>query len=163
MKKAGDLLGAFFDERVLRAARGYSELFTAWQSLVGEKLAAHSKIAELNKSILLVEADHPGWIQILQTKQASILDGVQKRFPDLSISGISFRLAKAGVLGSSQETVADGATDSEPQTEKEAPSTVPYTPAAALDEDPYSRIEDTSFKDLLQRLEKSIKARNKTR
>jgi hypothetical protein len=131
--------------------------------LVGEKIAAHSKIAELNKSILLVEADHPGWIQILQTKQSSILDGVQRRFPDLSISGISFRLAKDGVLGSPQETVADGATENEFRTEKEEPSAVPYTPAAVLDEDPYARIEDSSFKDLLQRLEKSIKARNKTR
>jgi hypothetical protein len=163
MKKAGELLGAFFDERVLKAARGYSELFTAWQSLVGEKIAAHSKIAELNKSILLVEADHPGWIQILQTKQASILDGVQRRFPDLSISGISFRLAKDGVMSSPQETVADDATEREFQKEKEESSAVPHMPAATFDEDPYSRIDDSSFKDLLQRLEKSIKARNKTR
>ncbi len=165
MKKAGDLLGAFFDERMLSAARGYTELFSAWKSLVGEKIAAHSRIAELDKAILVVEADHPGWMQILQTKQASILEGARKRFPQLSISGISFRLAKGGSFTEVRlpdRPKADAApaekaeslpTDHEPAGEEETSPRV----------DPYAAIADESFRDLLVRLEKSIKTRNKTR
>lgn len=165
MKKAGELLGAFFDERVLRAARGYSELFSAWRSLVGEKIAAHSRIAELDKSILVVEADHPGWIQILQMKQASILEGARKRFPQLSITGISFRLAKDGVLtqatlpSAMEENESAMVTRSEENLEHEDPA----EKALDAEGDPYAKISDESFKVLLMRLDKSIKARNRTR
>ncbi len=165
MKKAGDLLGAFFDERVLNAARGYSELFSAWRSLVGEQIAAHSRIAELDKSILVVEADHPGWMQILQTKQASILEGARKRFPELSISGISFRLAKDRTFTESRLPVGKNGTS--------APNEITHEPTNAqhvsgderfpAEEAPYAAIADESFRDLLMRLEKSIKTRNKTR
>ncbi len=165
MKKAGELLGAFFDERVLRAARGYSELFSAWRSLVGEKISAHSRIAELDKSVLVVEADHPGWIQILQMKQANILDGARKRFPQLSITGISFRLAKDGVLtqaripSAMEENEAVEVTRPEETQEKEDQA----AQVLGAEGDPYAKISDESFKVLLMRLDKSIKARNRTR
>jgi hypothetical protein len=94
MKKAGDLLAAFLDERMMETARGYSDLFSAWKSIAGDKIAAHSRIRNLERSVLLVEADHPGWVQILQTKQAELLTAVRRRFPDLSIAGISFRLSR---------------------------------------------------------------------
>jgi hypothetical protein len=42
----------------------------------------------------LVEADHPGWIQILQTRQKDLLDTLRRRFPDQHITGISFRLSR---------------------------------------------------------------------
>jgi hypothetical protein len=161
MKKAGDLLGAFFDERVLRAARGYSELFTAWRSLVGEQIAAHSRIAELDKAILIVETDHPGWIQILQTKQAGILEGARKQFPELSISGISFRLAKDGVFSPTQDLSANST--GEKQSEGDSITDSAEKEELVLDKDPYSSIKDEAFKELLVRLEKSIATKNKTR
>lgn len=165
MKKAGELLGAFFDERVLRAAQGYSELFSAWRSLAGEKIAAHSRIAELEKSILVVEADHPGWIQILQMKQANILEGARKRFPQLSISGISFRLAKDGVLTQAKLPSGNEGLEGTKNTAGEEVITQESSAAQLLakEGDPYAGISDESFKILLMRLDKSIKARNGTR
>jgi hypothetical protein len=97
MKKAGDLLSVFLDnldQGTLETARGYSELVSSWKAIAGDKIAAHSRIRDLERSVLLVEADHPGWIQILQTKQKDLRTAVRRRFPDLSIVGISFRLSR---------------------------------------------------------------------
>ena len=58
------------------------------------EVAFHSKIWELEKGILYVEADHPGWVQILQTKQRDILLEVQKRYPELEVKRISLRLSR---------------------------------------------------------------------
>ena len=56
--------------------------------------ALHSRIHELQKGVLLVEADHPGWIQILQTGQAELLLSVQRRYPELEVREIAFRLSR---------------------------------------------------------------------
>jgi hypothetical protein len=101
MKKAGDLLAALLDnldQGAMETARNYSELVSSWKSIAGDKIAAHSRIRDLKRSVLLVEADHPGWIQILQTKQGDLLAAVRRRFPDLSIAGISFRLSRRPLL-----------------------------------------------------------------
>jgi hypothetical protein len=110
MKKLGDILSAFFDEETVEKAKEYSSLFSSWASLTAKcgipQAAAHSRITGLEKSLLLVEADHPGWIQILQTKQKELLDEVQKRFPGFFTTGIALRLGRP-------ETAAKTA-DSEP-------------------------------------------------
>jgi hypothetical protein len=97
MKKVGDILSAFFDADTLEKARGYGDLFSSWESLTAKcgipQAAAHSRITGLEKSLLLAEADHPGWIQILQTKQKELIEEVQKRFPGFFITGIVLRLS----------------------------------------------------------------------
>jgi hypothetical protein len=162
MKKAGDLLSLLFDERLLKTAKGYSALFSSWASIIGEKIAAHSRIRELKHSIVFVEADHPGWIQILQTKQQGILKTLQCRFPDLNILGISFRLSKeplyikpeADTIQVSEVTAVEGV-GPEPETTDE-PATDGSTERVA---DPYERINNDEFKVSLKRLEKSISLR----
>ena len=100
MKRAGEILAAFFDKDALLKAKHTGELFSAsaWPELLEKcKLSrgiSHSRIAELEDSILLVEADHPGWIQLLQTKQRELLDAARKRFPEIAFTGISFRLSR---------------------------------------------------------------------
>jgi predicted nucleic acid-binding Zn ribbon protein len=100
-----DILKTFLPSDKIEEAEGYHQLFTSWmritQKALGPKkrnisggLALHSRIAELENSVLLVEADHPGWIQILQTEQATLLKAVQKEYPQLSINGIAFKLAR---------------------------------------------------------------------
>ena len=114
MRKAGDIVTALFRDRFgpdfLETARSNASLFSSWNKIVAEvwprepdseqrqddipAVAAHSQIRELENSILLVEADHPGWIQILQTKQGELLSAVQHRYPELGISAIAFRLSR---------------------------------------------------------------------
>jgi predicted nucleic acid-binding Zn ribbon protein len=92
VKKIGELLSAFFDENTLEKAQKYNNLFSSWKEVAGENIAAHSRIVEIEKSVLRIEADHPGWIQILQTRQKSLLERVRRKFPALGITGISFKL-----------------------------------------------------------------------
>ena len=120
MRKSGDIITALFknqfDPEYLKTASSNYDLFSSWQKIITEvwprkiedsddpdtelrqddipAAAVHSQIKELERGVLLVEADHPGWIQILQTKQSELLSLVQRRYPDLSISGIAFRLSR---------------------------------------------------------------------
>jgi predicted nucleic acid-binding Zn ribbon protein len=100
MKRADEVLSAFFDERLMKKAHGYSKLFASWAELTEKNgiaaAAAHSRIRELDRGILQIEADHPGWIQILQTKESKLLNDFQRRFPEQDISGMSLMLSRPG-------------------------------------------------------------------
>jgi hypothetical protein len=155
MKRAGELLASFFDRQTFGAARDYSDLFSSWPSIAGETLAAHSRIRELERSVLLVEADHPGWIQILQTVEKNLLDTLRRRFPDRHITGISFRLSReppplSSALPRTARKKSAGEAVSEP------PPAGSETPA----EDLYARIEDEHFREALKRLEEGIKRKS---
>ncbi len=96
MKTAGDIISALFDERFVKKAQGFSKFFDSWTDITEKNgiaaAADHSKIKELDKGIVLIEIDHPGWKQILQTKQSKLLNDFRYRFPELEISGISLIL-----------------------------------------------------------------------
>jgi hypothetical protein len=94
VKDASTLLRAFFDEEELRKGGEYAQFFGSWKSIVGERAASHSRVADIDKGNLVVEAEHPGWIQILQLRQADILSAARQRFPELELRGIVFRLGK---------------------------------------------------------------------
>jgi hypothetical protein len=192
MKKAGDLLSVFFDEGVMKKAQGFSSLFSSWTAIVTENniptAAAQSRIKELEGSLLLVEADHPGWIQILQSKQRGILNAVRRRFPDLTIAGVSLFLSRepasltnpAGEPHSGDPCAAIRAREPDPSTERhtgiaansagsaltgeaaESASSVENAGENASVEDLYERISDESFRDDLKRLEQSIISRSKS-
>lgn len=160
MKKAGELLSAFFERSTYSMAREYADLFNSWKNIAGDALASHSRVRELDKTILLVEADHPGWIQLLQAKQSQLLEGVRRRFPELAITGIAIRLAKdaglqrpvsrnqgaAPVLGSEAAIQEQSGQDS--------------TALGSSTADPLDLIRDEEFRETLKRLERSIAARN---
>jgi hypothetical protein len=117
MKKAGDIILALlreeFGPEFMDTAKAASGLFSSWTQIIKEvwsqsgqvdsdnsgfedipAAAVHSRIKELERGTLVIEADHPGWIQILQTKQRSLLSAVQRRYKELDIRGIAFRLSR---------------------------------------------------------------------
>jgi predicted nucleic acid-binding Zn ribbon protein len=100
VKTAGEILSAFLDKDTIKRAEQMGKLFTPsiWAELLEScKLSqgvSHSRITELEKTVLLVEADHPGWIQLLHTKQTELLNEVRRRFPEITFTGISFRLSR---------------------------------------------------------------------
>jgi predicted nucleic acid-binding Zn ribbon protein len=98
MKTAGEVLATLFDRQFVEKAHGYSNLFKSWADITAKNgiaaAAAHSRIKELDRGILLVEMDHPGWKQILQTKQSKLLNDFRYRFPEMNITGISLMLGK---------------------------------------------------------------------
>ena len=140
---AGDVLSALFDERLMKKAKGYSKLFDCWADITQKNniaaAADHSRIKELDRGILLIETDHPGWKQIIQTKQSQLLNDFRRRFPDMDISGISL------ILGRN-----DPYTDLQPREEPEES----FKPG-------YEEIKDEDFKESLRRLEQSITEREK--
>ena len=94
VKDIGSLLRAFFDEDKVRQGSQYVEFFSSWKFIVGPREASHSRVAEIEKGILIIEAEHPGWIQLLQLRQGALLAAAQSRFPELGLRGIAFRLQK---------------------------------------------------------------------
>jgi hypothetical protein len=102
VKDAASLLSAFFDQEKLAQGGRYASFFASWKALVGERLAAHSWIADIDRGILIVEAEHPGWIQLLQLRQREILASIAHSYPDFGLKSIVFRLGKRGSLVSAE-------------------------------------------------------------
>jgi predicted nucleic acid-binding Zn ribbon protein len=92
MKKAGDLLGDYMRNLQLNMENGYSSVFKSWGNIAGEDMGSHSTVKDLNNGILLVEADHPGWIQLLQMRKKNILKNIQYHYPELDVIDIRFIL-----------------------------------------------------------------------
>ncbi|GHV03679.1 hypothetical protein FACS189485_07450 [Spirochaetia bacterium] len=164
MKRAGELLSAFFDEGLIKKAQGYSNLFSAWQKITAKcgipAAADHSRIRELERCVLLIEADHPGWVQLLQTKQQKLLSDAQRRFPDLTITGISFMLSREPPAESIQgQAVAAEQPLAEPAA-AELAAPIPAAADTAVNEiggDPLARITDEGLRETLRRLERDLK------
>ncbi|AEJ18176.1 DUF721 domain-containing protein [Gracilinema caldarium] len=157
MRKAGDILSAFFDERLSKKGQTYSALFKSWQQIAGDQISAHSRIVELERNILFVEADHPGWIMILQSKEQDLLNRVRRSFPDLIINGISFRLSK--MRGSTQNNV-DENTMSKVSVNDNSLNSEVVLQTQELSKPNYERIQDPQFREALMRLEQSIRSRH---
>jgi len=158
MKTAGDILSALFDERFMKKAQGYSKLFDSWADITAKNgiaaAADHSRIKDMDRGILLIETDHPGWKQIIQTKQAGLLNDFRSRFPEFGVSGISLMLAMPG-----QETAQEPA----PQEEVYDVEETYEKPIEEIPAKGYDSIKDEDFKETLKRLEKKIAAREKRR
>lgn len=58
----------------------------------GQNLADHSRVTDLKNGILFVEADHPGWISLLQMHKKFIIRGINMKVPELNITNIAFML-----------------------------------------------------------------------
>jgi predicted nucleic acid-binding Zn ribbon protein len=97
MKKAGDILGDYMRNLHLNMENGYSSFFKSWSRIAGEDMVSHSSVKDLTNGILLVEADHPGWIQLLQMREKKILKKIRTFYPELDVISIRF------ILKSSQD------------------------------------------------------------
>jgi len=161
MRTVGDILSALFDEGFAKKAQGYSKLFDSWVDVTAKNgiasAADHSRIVDLDRGILLVETDHPGWKQILQTKQSKLLNDFCMRFPELDISGISLVLGSADKFGGNENV--------EEKTDKAVKQPVHI---AAVQEEPvqisaekpaakgYDAIKDDDFREKLIKLGQNI-------
>jgi hypothetical protein len=155
MKTAGDILSALFDERFVEKARGYSKFFDSWADITAKNgiaaAADHSQIKDLDRGVVLIEIDHPGWKQVLQTKQTKLLNDFRIRFPQLDISGISLMLGSGKPQDIAQESEpaykaeaaqrAEDTKKTEPKREDE-PAQEPGAPAVAEKEPEISTVSE---------------------
>lgn len=159
IKDAASLLRAFFDEAQVKKGGQFAAFTSSWKSIVGEQAAAHSRVADIDRGSLVIEAEHPGWIQILQLKQSNILAAVKQRYPELELRGMTFRLAKdktenggsgamrerPGPFGPEGRALPDAGADT--GNESSAPS---------LDS-----LEDSEFKRSLESLKKAMEGKTR--
>ena len=81
-----------------------NKLYSAWKKIItsiknydsdsklGQNLYEHSSVVEIKNNILLIETDHPGWIQMFQMRKKYILNGLKMYIPELKIESLAFRL-----------------------------------------------------------------------
>ena len=96
MDKAGDLLGSFISFYGLDKGRNIVSLFSGWRAMVGDDLASHTRPADVRRGAVVVEVDHPGWMQLLQMREEAILGKIGKKFPELGIRSLQMRLVPGG-------------------------------------------------------------------
>jgi predicted nucleic acid-binding Zn ribbon protein len=96
VKKIGDLLKEYLKEMGWLEGNPYEPLFQGWKQIAGEALAAHSRLIDVHNGMLLVEVDHPGWLQMLQLRKTALLEAARRAAPQAGIEGIRTRLGGGG-------------------------------------------------------------------
>ena len=92
MKKVGDLLREYLRERGWLGGNPYDQLFARWEEIVGNKMASHARLVDVRNGILVVEVDHPGWLQMFRLRQDALLEAVRGAVPDVLLKGIRVRV-----------------------------------------------------------------------
>ena len=98
------VLNGVFDVLHTTEAKKADDTAAAWRKILlsiksstnpneGANLAAHSRVVDLKNGVLLVEADHPGWIELLQLRKAYILRGLSMYARNMGIETLAFRMA----------------------------------------------------------------------
>ena len=93
IKSASELLSTFFDADMAAKGREYSGFSRSWRTIAGPRLGEHTKPVDIRHGSLIVEAEHQGWMQLLQMEQDRLLEDIGKNYADLGIRGIAFRLS----------------------------------------------------------------------
>lgn len=100
----GKIISSAFDHIQIEHAEQSVNVYNEWKKILcriksrsdnpneGTNLASHSRVIDMKNGLLIAEADHPGWIELLQLHKKYILNGLNMRFPELNIKNIVFRL-----------------------------------------------------------------------
>lgn len=100
-----EMLSNFFSNIEKSQYKEKDDVTGAWKKIItsikkndgsneelGDKLYSHSSLVEIKNEILLIETDHPGFIQLFRIYEKYILNGLKKYVPQLTIKSLSFRL-----------------------------------------------------------------------
>ena len=89
-RQVGDILKELFAS--MKISPQEETIFDVWPDIIGEEAAEHLKIQDIKRKTLLLEADHPGWVQIGKLRKKEILEKIKGRFPDKYIDNIKISL-----------------------------------------------------------------------
>lgn len=168
MKKAGDILKTFFDRSVLAEGEKYLRFFGAWDQIIGPDLSAHAKAVDIVHASVVVEVDHPGWLQLLQLRERTVLQSLHRRFPDLKISGMRYRLVDPGHFSapgnenidtSGQTSTTPSEREDDSMHDSSSSASRAQDPPAATDDEALDGIHDDHLRDGLKRLGDAIRRR----
>ena len=68
------------------------EVVEKWPDLVGPQIAAKSRATGLQGDILLIEVDHPAWVQELNLLKPQLLFKIGRDFPKSGVKNIRFSI-----------------------------------------------------------------------
>lgn len=86
MYRAGDLLKEVLARAGFDAQAPEARIYRVWDEILGRDLAGRARLRDIDRGRLLVEVDHPAWMQLVQMRQRQILRRVARRFPALGIT-----------------------------------------------------------------------------
>jgi predicted nucleic acid-binding Zn ribbon protein len=93
VRKVGDVLREFLKERGWPAEDPYAPLFRGWEQIAGRELGSRSRVVEVEDGVVVVEVDHPGWLQMLLLRKRSLLDAARKAVPGGRIDDLRGRVS----------------------------------------------------------------------
>ena len=96
MRKVGDILKDYLRERGWLGGNPYAPLFSDWGKVAGAGLAAHTRLTDVREGIMIVEADHPGWLQMARMRKQSLLSQARAAAPEARIEDVRFFLGPRG-------------------------------------------------------------------
>jgi len=74
-------------------SRGKKEkILNAWQGIVGEAAASHSRPAGIRRKVLTIEVDSSTWFYSLSLKKKAILEDINRELGKDNIKDIRFRM-----------------------------------------------------------------------
>lgn len=76
-RKAADIITSLFSGFDTNGMKQANSFVKSWNEIVGESIAAHSKVIDVDRGTVIIEVDHPGWSQqILFKKKADYLSSI---------------------------------------------------------------------------------------
>jgi len=92
MRKVGDILKDYLRERGWLTGNPYAALFSDWAGVAGSTLAAHTRLVDVRDGVMIVAADHPGWLQMARMRKEALLSQARAAAPDARIQDVRFFL-----------------------------------------------------------------------
>jgi predicted nucleic acid-binding Zn ribbon protein len=102
MEKAGDFLGKML-RRLDRPEAALAWLSSAWPSIVGRTLAAHTRPVRFAKGLLELTADSKAWRNQLETMQHEFCNRINQSWGGTLVREVKFVAAKPGPARISHE------------------------------------------------------------
>ena len=92
--KINKLIDAYLANYNIEHGREYLDIHRGWQGLVGINIAAHSKPIDIAHEALVIEVDHPAWMNEVHLRREEILSKLKRMFPELRIRVLHLRLTR---------------------------------------------------------------------
>lgn len=105
IKDFRSVIDSTFDSIVKKDFDNANSIYNIWKKVLltiknevneneGRNLADHTRVVDLKNGMLFVEADHPGWIELLKIYKKYILVGLNRNLKEIKIESIAFMLAE---------------------------------------------------------------------
>lgn len=107
-KGVREILKAYFNDTQIDRADEYHSFFTSWKQLAGINIAAHTHPRDIRGGVLIVEADHPGWVQLLHMQKGTILRKIRREYPQLEVKEIRIVVGNGGEIYDKNFNAPDG-------------------------------------------------------